>query len=435
MNYTYLNSLFYIAVIVAASLFIAGCESGDTSGLSRDIMYERQAKLIEQYQLDDISIEPAALDSEVSLIITTTHEQQFTAHGLKDEQKVVDLTNDVIWVSSDSSKVSINNQGLLVSLEDGDAKITASLASLTAGVNLRMSSAPLTKIEIEPKNAGDDFNVEVCSGLSLKASGIFGDETVPRAITSPVNWKLSIPDNDIAVFDADTGLLKVSATPTDSLTVTAESVEITSDPKDITVEPYPGGDIIVSPSGTTKISKGQTLAYTAVIDGVGTDISQYVVWKSSDTTVADFVSADDNERNIVTGKKSGSLGITANCDGNKNSASVPLEVIDRIIESGFLRDFDNSRKVNIDTDKAEILGLTESIKLTFGVKFTDGTEEDRTKNAKWDLTGWVDDTGSTVSLDESNDDYVLIQAKGEKDSGSIKVKYENIVESLEIRIQ
>jgi len=428
MKYAYLKTFLYVATTVVATVivFISGCESGDPSGLSQDIIYEQQDKLITKHQLDAIKIAPT------NLTITTDQQQKFTVQGLKDGLAVVDLTNDVTWVSDNPTKASIDNRGLLLGYEDGEVNVVANLASLTDTVKVTLSSALLSRIEIETKNANDDLEVEVCGELALKALGIYeGEESVPRDITAAVSWELNTTDWKKAIISneiAFKGNLKVSDVFNDDLLVIARLAGITSPSQPILINGYSGGNITVSPA-VAEVSKDGTLAYRAST-AAGRDISQHVVWSSSDIAIATFSSSEPT-RNLIKGVNNGSVQVTAKCGDSATSVGRLLTVIDKAFVSSSFR-FDGESG-NINTSRIE-LGLNQSALLNYMVKYSDGKEVNETKDTKWDLFGWGDDVDNIITLDTSNDKYIKITTKDIGSAGTIKAIFEGNEKSLEINI-
>jgi len=435
MNQLYFRSLLYISITVAAALFLSSCESGDSSGLSQDIQYVRQSKLIEKHQLDDLRIVPTNLNADNKLTLTTTQQQQLTVYGVKDKQDVLDLTNELSW-SSDSVKASIDSRGMLVGYEDGDVKITANLASITKELNVKLSSAPLERIEIIAVNETGNFTVDVCDELSLRAGGIYEQEEEDvRDLSLAVSWEINITDKKIAVIGvgANTATLKASNTLEDGeleVTATVAGVNVEPATQPVTIGTYSGGAITVS-SSRGEINKGQTLAFRAVTGNPERDISKYVAWTSSEGSVADFIQKEDAERNIITAVDNGITNITASC-GATDSVPLPFQVSDiSIVSSSFRFEGQSS---DIDRSKGVSLSLGESKKLTYYVTYSNGDKENRSSDATWTESGWSKDAISIV-VSDSEDNYVEIISNGVADSGNIIATIGEVEKSLEINIQ
>ncbi len=221
---------------------------------------------------------------------------QFTATGTFSDNSTQNLTNSVAWSSSDTTVATISNtsgtQGLATGVKaGGPVTITATLGNISGTTQLTVT-AVLVSIGVTPANSS------VAAGLTVQftATGTFSDKSTQN-LTNSVVWSSS--DTTVGTINAAglaTGVkaggpVAIKATQgavagQTNLTVTAAVLV------SVAVTPNPGN-----------VAPGNTLQFTAT--GTFTDkstqnLTNSVVWSSSDTTVATI-----NAAGLATGVKTG----------------------------------------------------------------------------------------------------------------------------------
>jgi hypothetical protein len=164
--------------------------------------------------LSSISIAP----NTVSLTVNTT--QQLTVTGEYSDGSQADVTNSVVWATSNASVATVNPNGLLTAVAAGTAAITANVGSVSAPASVTVNTVPktLNSITISPSQ----LTLPQGSTRQLSATGNYSDGT-QGDLTSTVNWSSS---NAATAAVATTGLL--SAAGTGLATVTANYNSITA---------------------------------------------------------------------------------------------------------------------------------------------------------------------------------------------------------------
>lgn len=99
--------------------------------------------------------------------------QQLSAEATLNSGKVQDLSDEVIWSSSDTSIASVNSSGLLNTKTSGNVLIEASYQDVTGSENFTVTTALLESIDIE----SDATEVALGYSLMLTAMGVFSDST------------------------------------------------------------------------------------------------------------------------------------------------------------------------------------------------------------------------------------------------------------------
>ncbi|HTR63122.1 MAG TPA: Ig-like domain-containing protein [Candidatus Binataceae bacterium] len=296
-------------------------------------------------------------------------ELQLTAIGTFSDGSSEDLTEEVVWSSSNTTIAEVSSapgsQGLLSALARGQAVISARLPrSLVVGsTTITVTTATLSSITVEP------VSVTVAAGTSeqLNATGVFSDGT-SQDLTSVVNWGTSA--SSIAVVGDTTGTYgRVTGISAGNATITAEFNGV-SGSSAITVTSAKLTSIEVTPAAPT-IAKGTTVQLTATgqfSDGSTEDLTQAATWSSSAGSIA-TVSNTSGSQGLVTGVSPGTSTLAATFGGIAGSTQVAVTA---------------ATLTGIDV-------FPESLNIAAGVKaqltavgtFSDGTTLDLTSAATW----------------------------------------------------
>ena len=310
--------------------------------------------------LTSITITPPSL----SLAKGTT--QQLTATGTFSDNTTQDLTTSVSWVSS-ASAVAVSNaegsQGQVTGVAVGNATVAAAQGGITGTAAVQVTAATLTSINITPPS------VSIAKGTTaqLVATGVYSDNTT-QDLTAAVSWSSSdqtkafvsnAPGSEGVVTGAGVGSATITATQDGvaaMAVVTVTGATLTS----ITITP---------PS--TSLAKGTSQQLTATgtfTDQSTQDLTRFVLWTSSDSTIA-AVSNVPGSKGLVTGTGAGSTTITAALAGVSGGAS--LTVTAAVLTS-----------ITV-TPPSPSLAKGTTQQLTATGTFSDGTTQDLTTSVSW----------------------------------------------------
>ncbi|MGI6711101.1 MAG: Ig-like domain-containing protein [Bacilli bacterium] len=201
----------------------------------------------------------------------------------------------ITWTSSDNSKATVNEFGIVTGVATGIVTITATLTDDTSVSNTftlvvkesETSASPITSINLSGAN-------EVLQGNKIKLNVTYTPANEPATFTyASSNTSVAIVDAAGWVTGVSGGVVQITAS-------------LVGDPEKkanftVTVIPLPTGITI---SGASTVSYGQNIILTAT--AIPTGATNIVTWTSSDSTV---VTIDVNGR--VTGMKVGTATITA----------------------------------------------------------------------------------------------------------------------------
>ncbi|HET8654058.1 MAG TPA: Ig-like domain-containing protein [Longimicrobiaceae bacterium] len=222
---------------------------------------------------------------------------------------VVFATGDTIpslsltWSTEDTSIARVHDDGYVVAVGEGRAKLTGRYGALsdTVGVQVRfqvlaISISPIVVLGLRPD-----------STVQLTAT-VLGPDGNP--VDLPVTW--TVQDTTVATID-DTGLLRGRAPGSTTVTATSggRSAQIP-----VSVE-QPVGSLIVTP-GISQVIVGDSLVLVATAygsDGVLT--GRPVTWTSRDTVIATV-----SETGVVRARRAGTTFVDARVESARDSAMI-----------------------------------------------------------------------------------------------------------------
>lgn len=290
--------------VAEGTAFLSASLPGTTEGNSAVIT-------ITDLTLSSIEVTPA------NPTIPANLDMQFNATGVFSDDSKQDLTDSVVWSSSDASVIKINNAfqiaGRARSKTAGSATITATLGSKSGTASATVSSATLSTVEITPSG------LELPDGYRkpMTATGIYSDNS-RHDLTSLIEWKTdnsnvimeNIPPWQGVIAATTSGLTGVKVTGTffgmdgqetaaigfttiNTTSATLSSIEVSP------TEPFCVAGLDKQFTATGVFSDTTTL-----------DLTPFVLWKSSDTSVATPNNVPET-KGLFRCASSGSVTVTA----------------------------------------------------------------------------------------------------------------------------
>lgn len=330
-----------------------------------------------------------ATDSDVMEVGLPT---SLTASAAKNEAGTIttDVTDTVLWSSSDNSIATVSSTGIVTGMTDGEIILTASLGPLSDSVVLLVSSAPLLDIVISQQTTS---TVNECSNVSYTASGVFSDGE--RNITKQVDW-LASGSGVVGFFDNNgpAGFLRTISAGSLVVSATRDEItsgdEITSEPVALTVLDNLQEINLPEPSKTLTVSN--SVNYTAIAtysDVTGTiDITDNATWSVSGLTSSSFGSV---VKGLVDANQTGEATLTAMCGGITGELDIrssgPIEVTELF--------FGRSTPFEVSLN-----GATE-YQLQAFARFDDGTNTEVTEDAEWRVISSNNDLFTLSNVDGS----------------------------------
>lgn len=248
--------------------------------------------------------------------------QQYTAVGTYSNGSTQDLTSSVVWSSADAAIISVSNangsNGLGSSLTTGTTTITATIGSVSGSIGGTITPAELASISVTPANAS------VAAGYTQQyvATGTYTDSST-LDISNQVTWTSSLTSKaTISNVDGSRGLAATLAAG--SSTITAASGAISRSAA-LTVTAAVLTSIAVTPS-TPTIANGLTRQFTAAgtyTDASTEDLSESVIWASSNTSVA-TISTTSGTKGLATAVAVGTSTISATAGATSSSTTLTV---------------------------------------------------------------------------------------------------------------
>ena len=260
-----------------------------------------------------VEVTAAALESidvaPVAPSIAQGTQLQFSAQGNYTDGSTQDLTSEVTWSSSNTGVATISNaagsRGLASGASMGSTTILAALATVGASVELEVTAAALDSIDVTPENP----SVPAGASHGFRALGRFSDGGT-QDITDLVTWSSSDPTVATISNAAESkGLVQCLRGGTAQIGATLAGRTRTTT---LTVSAATLASISVSPAPAS-VPDGFSIALRAVgayTDGSTRDLTEEVVWTSSDASVA-RVSNAQGSRGRAKGRAPGTVTISA----------------------------------------------------------------------------------------------------------------------------
>ncbi len=319
-----------------------------------------------------LTVTPATL---VSIAVTPANPsiaagtpQQFVATGTFSDSTSQDITAQVTWASSDSTKATISNaagsQGLATSLVAGTTSISAGQAGITGATLLTVTPATLVSIAVTPTNPA------IANGTTeqFTASGRYSDKTI-QDVTAQVTWASS--DSSVATVSNATGSRGLASAVGVGFATVSASLSGTTGTTVLTVTPATLVSIAVTPPmRSMPAGLSQQFAATGTYtDGTTQDLTTAATWASTNPEAATISNAGGSQ-GVAATVAQGTTSITAT-SGGVVSAGATLLVTGATIAS-----------VAIDPPNPQ-LPLATTLQLTATGTYSDASTFDVTSLATW----------------------------------------------------
>jgi len=272
--------------------------------------------------LTAVSLTPT--NPTLTLSLSPPATKQFVAIGQYSFGNPQDITNQLTWVSADTTVATMDNKGVATAVGSGRVIITGSIqdpVSLkTFLVSTVLTVVPqLTGITISPSSA------QIAKGTvqQFTAIGKYNDGTSPD-ITSLVAWNSTQPAIATVSSSPGTQGLALAASP-GSTSISASLGTLSSPTSSLVVSSAHLTSLAVTPANpTVPLATSQQLVATGTFDdGTTQDLSRDVAW----TTVNNHSRvAKVSATGMVTGLGLGTETITATASSSGISASTGITI-------------------------------------------------------------------------------------------------------------
>jgi hypothetical protein len=339
--------------------------------------------------------------------------QGFVAIGNYDDESAIDITDRVLWSSSDEAIAAIvagDAQGRVLGVAPGIVMISAALDGIVGAAGLTVTPAVVVSIEVAPATA----RIRVDGLQAFIAVAILSDGG-RREVTVEVTWTSSAPAvAGISNVPGSEGFARGLAVGTAEIRAVLGGVLQDSATLEV-VEPIVNA-IVVTPANQS-VSVGSNVYYvaTAILsDATEIDVTNYVLWTSSSPGVAAISNADTI--GTATALSAGSttiraalgtissgetnLTVTGACNGKPDSVFIVSDITLRVGEKAQMQItgvFPDGCMQDLTEDSATVWDSTDSDVFAIGNK-----------------TGIVTGIGPGVASAE-------VKHRGETDSATVTV--------------
>ena len=207
--------------------------------------------------------------------------KQFSAIGTFSDNSTQDLTQSVLWTTSNPAVATISDLGAVNSLITGSTTITATSGVVSRSTTLTVSTVKLVSIAISPANS----RVEAHTSLLFTATGVYSDGSTSTLAT--VSWHSSKPQ---FANMRNTGILHAKKAGTLTLSATASGVTGSTT---VTIGTGTLVSVAITPANSS-VTAGSTQQLTATgtfSDGGTQDVTINSHWSSTVPTVATIANA------------------------------------------------------------------------------------------------------------------------------------------------
>jgi hypothetical protein len=235
---------------------------------------------------------------------------KLTATAVYSDGSSMDVTNAATWLSSDPAIAAVGNggaggKGLVTPIAAGKVTITANALGQSGTTSFTVVSATLTTIQVTPFAP----TLPIGYATPFQATGIYSDNST-QDLTALVTWQSTVTSvASVSNAAATKGRVSPLAEGTTDIQATYQGITGSTT---LTVTAATLQTITVSPSPAS-VAAGQTVQLTASGDfggGLVLDITSYVTWLSSDTSIA-AVSNAATSHGQAKGLAAGTATITA----------------------------------------------------------------------------------------------------------------------------
>ena len=212
----------------------------------------------------------------------------------------------VTWTSSQVDVAIVSSAGLVVGLKAGTATIEAVSEGKVGSAVVTVRSVSVASVSVSPSSA------TLREGESITLTATPRDAAGVALSGRAISWSSS--RTSVATVSGE-GVVKAVGTGTATITATSEGK---SGSASITVVPMPVALVVVTPpSATVDEGKKITLTATTYDENGQTLTGRAVSWSSSDTRIATVSNSGE-----VTGRREGTVTITATSEGKSGTATV-----------------------------------------------------------------------------------------------------------------
>ena len=297
----------------SVSISNSGLATGDSVGSSEitaDIFGGIQSASI-TVNVTDATLEKIIINVPDASLAKGT-QTQATATGIFSDTSHQILTNDVYWDSSDSAVANISGNGTITTTNSsiGTTNITADQFGGLTSNTLEVTVIPATIATITVAPTSGAHQIVQSNSAQFIATAILTDGSTQTL--SNATWTSS---NSANVSIDTSGLAKAVKSGTADITAIAGGITSTPWSLDVTNPSIESITIALDQGNLVKGTKSTITATAHYNNGTTQDISNDVIWHSTDTNVATIIPGKSFKFPQVSANGAGTADITATMSG------------------------------------------------------------------------------------------------------------------------
>lgn len=319
-----------------------------------------------------------------------------TTQQLKAKVSPDDKASKVVWSSSNESVLTVDGNGLLTAVGDGNATITATVDGVSATTDAITVTTPVVKVSSVSLSA---------SNLKLAVGGEPSTLTTTVEPNNATNKNVSWSSSDLEVATVADGVVTPVKAGAATITVTTEDGEYSATCKVTVIQPATG--ITLDKQKVTLVGAATEQLKATVVPA---EADQTVVWKSSNESVATV-----DQTGKVTSVSKGAATITASTEDGTYSQDCAVTVSNPATSLTVDQSSLNLAKGEEGTVKASLAGALAG-------------EVDETKLA-------LDDTGASKAfkvVDNGDGSYTVVALK--TGSGSFVITAGSLSQTVSVSV-
>ncbi len=236
--------------------------------------------------------------------------EQLKATGQYADGSQAELSDSVVWSSSDESIVRVSSGGLLSALGPGSAQVAAAVGGLSATLDVTVVTIDALTLSVQPV-------APTPVGRQVQLSAVANaNQGAPVDVTGQTTWISS--DSSVVQVSAD-GLATAKGEGTTTVTASYEGVIAELE---FTALAAVAEQLVVTPS-SAKVGVGTSYALSATLrfsDGSTEPVGASATWSSSDSSIVTVGSTG-----VVSGVFAGTATVTASVGDLRASSAVTVE--------------------------------------------------------------------------------------------------------------
>ncbi|RHW77751.1 Ig-like domain-containing protein [Colwellia sp. RSH04] len=419
----------FIALIFSGFL-LSGCDTDSTNSaeLARAVELERLRET-------GTIIETVTIHGgQTRLVATETH--QLSATGVDSNGDTRDITNELVWTSSDESIAKVSTKGLVTAISNttanqGIVTITGTtINDMFNDTEISVSDVAASAIELK-QSSPESGNILTCIDASIDGNVTYEDGYT--SLNTVRGMSFSVDEMTTASIDAQ-GNIFTSSEEVESTIVTAKIGEI-SDQLTVTADPSSLNTLtilrneekvdLISLEVGDRLSFNAQATLLAEISEEEFDIDNSVMWQSGNSTIYGLTAEGENKGTML-GLKPGITTLSALCGGKKVSATVNVSGDAELDELQI-----NDGETNITISKNTTLDLTLLAKYTS----ESSSSLNVTEFTQWSLNGSELVSAELIEQGTGNSKYQLTTAKDATGTLIVSAIYDGDTVSVIITIE